>query len=155
MTIPFDFKEFLKLLEARGVEYLVIGGYAVAYHGYPRPTADFDIWVSSTKQNAQKVYQVLNEFGFPIDGITNSTFCEEGIGARMGIPPLRLEILTFATGLIFNEAFKNRLRAKLDEVEVNLISLTDLKRNKLAAGRNKDLADLDHLPGGILESKGK
>ena len=150
-TIPFDFKEFLKLLEARGAEYLVVGGYAVAFHGYPRPTSDFDIWISRKPKNAAKVFHVMNEFGFPTAGLTEKTFCESGIGTRMGVPPLLLEVFNFADGLDFDEAFRNRIRAVFDGIEVNILSLDDLRKNKQAVGRNKDLADLDHLPGGYLD----
>jgi predicted nucleotidyltransferase len=154
-TIAKDFKEFLKLLEEKSVEYLVVGGYAVAYHGYPRATIDFDIWVRPTIENARRVYKALEEFGFPTGGMGETTFATQGVGARMGVPPMRLELITFADGLVFEAAYANRVRARMDEIDVNLISLDDLKLNKKTVGRNKDLADLDHLPGGSLDTKRK
>jgi Nucleotidyl transferase of unknown function (DUF2204) len=154
-TIHFEFKEFLRLLEAREVEYLVVGGYAVSFHGYVRPTLDFDVWVSPSEQNAKKVFQVLNEFGFPTTGMTETTLTEIGVGVRTGVPPLKLEVITFAEGLDFDAAYQNRIRVNLDGIDVNMLSLEDLKVNKRAVGRNKDLADLDHLPGGYLEKKSR
>ena len=150
-TIPFDFKEFLKLLEAHDAEYVVVGGYAVSYHGYVRPTIDFDIWVSPSKENARKVFLVLREFGFPTQGLTEATLTEVGVGVRTGVPPLRLGVINFADGLEFDEAYRNRIRATVDGIVVNILALEDLKTNKRAVGRNKDLADLDHLPGGYLD----
>ena len=154
-TIHFEFKEFLKLLEQNHVEYLVVGGYAVSYHGYVRPTADFDIWVAPTVENAKKVFRVLGEFGFPTANMTETSLAEIGVGVRTGVPPLRLEVITFADGLEFFAAYKNRIRANMDGIEVDMLSLDDLKINKQTVGRNKDLADLDHLPGGYLDAKSK
>jgi predicted nucleotidyltransferase len=152
-TIAKDFKEFLKLLEDRSVEYLLVGGYAVAFHGYPRATIDFDIWVRPSIDNAKKVFAALVEFGFPTQGMDEATFASVGIGARMGVPPLRLEVITFADGLVFERAYANRIRARIDDIDINIVSLEDLKHNKQTVGRNKDLADLDHLPGGSLDKK--
>jgi hypothetical protein len=131
----------------------MLGGHAVAFYGYPRGTQDFDVWVHATKENATRAYNAIAAFGFPCDGIDTSTLSDPNIGIRMGVPPMRLEIITFATGLVFADAYKNRKRVKYDEAEANMISLEDLIRNKQSTGRNKDLADLDHLPGGSLSNK--
>lgn len=140
-----DFKEFLNLLNARQVEYLVIGGYAVGYYGYPRATADFNIWVAIHPKNAELVIQVLEEFGFPITDANKEQFLKVNQIFRMGVPPVRLEITTSISGVTFEECFKDRVIADLDGVRVNLISLEHLKLNKKASGRFKDLNDLEHL----------
>jgi hypothetical protein len=151
--VPAEFREFLKYLEQHHVEYMVLGGYAVAFYGYPRATSDFDIWVRATQENATRAFRAIAEYGFPLNGITETTLAEPDTGVRMGVPPFRLEIINFATGLTFEMASKNAQRVMLTDVEANMISLDDLKTNKRATGRNKDLADLDHLPGGLLHQR--
>jgi hypothetical protein len=146
INLPPDFKEFLRLLNAHQVEYLLIGGYAVAYHGYPRATADMDIWIAADPRNAEKVVAALKEFGFDLPGLSADLFLKEGQIIRMGVPPVRIEIATGISGVRFQECFVVRVVDVLDEVEVNLISLTHLKANKKAAGRHRDLDDLEHLP---------
>lgn len=127
--LPQDFKEFLKLLNERGVEYLLIGGYAVGYHGYPRTTADMDVWVANNRENARKLVEVFMEFGMNSPDITPELFMNSGNIIRMGVPPVRINVLN-----------------EIDGVSVPLISLADLRRNKKAAGRYKDFDDLEHLP---------
>jgi predicted nucleotidyltransferase len=141
--LPRDFKEFLKLLNSKKVEYLVIGGYAVGYYGYPRPTGDMDIWIRSNPDNAQKIVSALEEFGFTSEP---KVFLEENQIVRMGVPPFRLELLTTIDGVDFPNCYAERTRVVLDEVEVSLISLQHLKANKKASGRLKDLNDLENLP---------
>ena len=143
IQLPPDFKEFLRLLSSHAVEYLLIGGYAVNYHGYPRATVDMDFWVGIDPSNAAKVAKVLREFGFT--QATASLFLDPGKVIRMGVPPLRIELLTSVSGLEFPAAFRNRIVAELDGVPVNLVSLDDLKTNKQASGRHRDLADLEQL----------
>ncbi len=146
VNLPPDFKEFLKLLNAHQVEYLLIGGYAVAYHGYPRATADMDIWIGTHSQNTRKIVTVLKEFGFDLPELTAELFQREGQIIRMGVPPVRIEIATTISGVTFAECYASRVVDALDEVEVNLIDLAHLKINKKAAGRHKDLDDLENLP---------
>jgi hypothetical protein len=146
VNLPPDFKEFLQSLSAHQVEYLLIGGYAVAYHGYPRATADMDIWIALHPQNAEKVVAALKAFGFDLPELSPALFLKEGQIIRMGVPPLRIEIATSISGVRFEECYAARVIAILDEVEVNLISLPHLKVNKKAAGRHKDLDDLENLP---------
>ncbi len=143
ILLPPDFKEFLKLLNSSDVEYLLIGGYAVNYYGYPRATADMDIWVGVDPGNAQKVAAALQEFGFP--QAEARLFRETGKIIRMGVPPLRIEVLTSISGVDFSQSFANRSRATIDGVPVSLIGLDDLKANKRASGRSKDLLDLEQL----------
>ncbi len=141
--LPPDFKEFLKLLNSKKVEYLVIGGYAVGYYGYPRPTGDMDIWIRSDPDNAQRIVAALEEFGFTSEP---KTFLEENQVVRMGVPPFRLELLTTIDGVNFLDCYAERTHVVLDEVEVSLISLPHLRVNKQASGRLKDLNDLENLP---------
>lgn len=145
-ALPPDFKEFLKLLNSHSVEYLLVGGYAVGYYGYPRATADMDIWIAHTSSNAQKLVAAIKEFGFNVPELTPELFLKENQVIRMGVPPFRIEIVTSASGVTFEECYAARVRAVIDDIEVNLISLDHLKANKRAAGRHKDLDDLEHLP---------
>ncbi len=146
LELPADFKEFLKLLNAQQVEYLLIGGYAVGYYGYPRATADMDIWIAVHTQNARRVVAALKEFGFDVPGLSPELFLKEGQIIRMGEPPLRIEIATTISGVNFDECFADRKVEVFDGIPVNLISLKHLKLNKKASGRHKDLNDLENLP---------
>jgi hypothetical protein len=123
----------------------LVGGYAVGYYGYPRATADMDIWVATNPANAGKVVAVLKRFGFDVPQLSPNLFLSEGQVIRMGVPPVRLEILTSISGVSFEECYAERVTVDLDGVSVNLISLKHLKINKKASGRYKDLDDLDNL----------
>ncbi|MFH1717031.1 MAG: hypothetical protein ABIF19_06745 [Planctomycetota bacterium] len=144
--LPRDFKEFLKLLNDHEVEYLLIGGYAVSYYGYPRATADMDIWIAMHPVNADKIVAALKEFGFNPSELSGNLFLKEKQVIRMGVPPLRIELATTISGVNFSDCFAERVVAELDGVRTNLISLTHLKMNKKASGRHQDLADLENLP---------
>jgi len=144
--IPRDFKEFLQLLNAHKVKYLLVGGYAVGYHGYPRATVDMDIWVDRTSVNSKKLVSVLQEFGFGVEELNEGLFLEKDKIIRMGLPPIRIEIITSASGVDFEDCYQNRVTDVIDEIEVHLINLQHLKANKKASGRHKDLDDLEHLP---------
>jgi hypothetical protein len=146
MQLPEDFKIFLKLLKENEVEYLLVGGYAVGYYGYPRPTGDMDIWISPTPKNAKKVYLVLEVFGFSSPELTEELFTLEKSIVRMGVPPFKLEIITYIDGVKFDKCFSEKVLADIDGVQINLISLENLKINKKASGRFKDLNDLENLP---------
>ena len=143
IRLPRDFSEFLKLLNSKGVDYLLIGGYAVNYYGFSRATADMDIWVSSSPENALQVASALQEFGFP--GASVEMFSAPDQVIRMGVPPFRLEVLTSISGVEFSDCYARRQIANIDGVAVPVIQLEDLKRNKRASGRLKDLADLEDL----------
>lgn len=145
MQLPKDFKDFLKLLNSHNVKYLLIGGYAVGYHGYPRATGDIDIWIAISLENATKLVNVIREFGFDIPELVESLFLQEKNVVRMGNFPLRIEILTSISGVEFDECYQNRIMDFFDEVEIPIINLNDLKINKQASGRLKDLDDLQHL----------
>ena len=144
--LPPDFKEFLKLLNAHQVEYLLIGGYAVSYHGYPRATADMDIWIAMQPANAERIVAVLKEFGFDLPELSPELFLKEWQIIRLGVPPVRIDLATTVSGVNFNECYAERVVDILDGVKVNLISLRHLKINKKASGRHQDLADLENLP---------
>jgi hypothetical protein len=134
------------LLNSHGVEFLLIGGYAVAFHGYPRATGDIDLWVPVRLGNAERLVRVLREFGFDSPELSPSLFMQAGRLVRMGVPPVRIEIATGISGVDFDECFASRVQTSLDGVDVPVISLADLRRNKRAAGRHKDLEDLENLP---------
>jgi hypothetical protein len=146
LSLPLDFKEFLKLLNEKDVKYLLIGGYAVGYHGYPRATGDMDVWIAIHPDNAQKMVAVLKDFGFDHPELTPELFLQKNKIIRMGHPPMRLEISTGISGVEFEECYNSRIVDTLDDVEVSIIDLPHLKVNKKAAGRLKDLADLENLP---------
>lgn len=144
--LPPDFKEFLALMKSKSVEYLLVGGYAVGYHGYPRATGDMDIWVAINPRNAEKVVEVLREFGFGLPELSPELFLSEERIVRMGIPPFRLEMFTSISGVSFDECYADRVVDVIDGVEINFINLEKLKVNKRASGRAKDIADLQNLP---------
>ena len=141
-----DYKDFLRLLNSHNVRYLLVGGYAVGYHGYPRATGDMDIWIELSESNSKKVISAFRDFGMPNEAISEDLFMEENKVIRMGVPPVRLEVITSASGVAFDECYSNREVIEIDGIPINFISLQDLKKNKRAAGRYKDLEDIDHLP---------
>jgi len=143
--LPKDFRELLQLLNSRKVEYLVVGGYAVALYGYPRATGDMDIWIALSKDNAHRTVEALREFGFDTPQLKEDLFLEKEKNIRMGTPPLRIEILTSIDGVEFAECYRNKRIVTIDDIEVSFISLKDLKKNKKASGRYQDLADLENL----------
>ncbi len=146
VKLPPDFKEFLSLLHTHHVNYLLVGGYAVAAHGYPRFTGDLDLWIQTSAENAENVLRVCREFGFDVPNLRVELFTDPKQMTRMGHPPLRIEILNSVSGLTFDPAWENRISEVWDGVPVSLISLKDLRLNKKASGRLKDLADLENLP---------
>ena len=143
IVLPPDFKEFLNLLKGKSIQYLLIGGYAVGYHGYPRATNDMDIWIAIVPKTAEQMVLALREFGFDTPELSKELFLRENSIVRMGIAPMRIEILTTISGVNFDECFRQRV---VDEIEVNIISLKQLKINKKASGRHKDLDDIENLP---------
>jgi hypothetical protein len=146
IQLPPDFKDFLRLLKEHEVRYLLIGGYAVSYHGYIRATGDMDIWIAIHPNNAHKIVAVLKAFGFDHPELNEDLFLHENKILRMGVPPVRLEITTSISGVQFDECYQARVVDILDGVEVSLIDLENLKKNKRASGRPKDLVDFQKLP---------
>lgn len=140
-----DFKDFLRLLSEKKVEYLLIGGYAVVYYGYIRNTGDMDIWVRMTEENARLTAEALEEFGYaPKDKALPFLIKPDKI-LRMGIPPFRLEVSTGIDGVEFDSCYSKRKIIYVDDIPVNIINLDDLIKNKKASGRLKDLADVEEL----------
>jgi hypothetical protein len=145
IPLPPDFSEFLRLLNKHEVRYLLVGGYAVGYHGYVRATADMDVRVNRERGNAERLVEVLREFGFGTSDPTPEMFLEESRVIRMGVPPIRIELLTSVSGVGFEECYAERVVEDWDDASVNVISLSKLKDNKRASGRLKDLNDLEYL----------
>jgi hypothetical protein len=123
----------------------LIGGYAVGYHGYIRATGDMDIWIAIHPDNAHKMVAVLKTFGFDHADLNAELFLHENKIIRMGVPPVRLEITTSISGVEFDECYQTRVVDELDGIEVNLIDLENLKKNKKASGRLKDMVDFKKL----------
>ena len=144
--LPPDFKDFLKLLSQHRVRFLVVGGYAVAYHGYARYTGDMDVWVEVEPGNAARLVEALKAFGFAVPELNEEMFLKSGRIIRMGVEPTRIEILTQLSGVTFDACYPHRILHQVDEVEVPFVSLSDLRANKAAAGRSKDRLDLENLP---------
>lgn len=145
IRLPKDFKEFLRLLNSKRIEYLVVGGYAVAYYGYPRATGDMDIWIGISEDNAHKIVEAFREFGVGSPELKDELFLSKGKNIRMGNPPLRIEVLTSIDGVEFADCRRNREIVQIEDVEICFISFDDLKKNKKASARYQDLADLENL----------
>jgi len=124
---------------------LLIGGYAVGYHGYPRATADIDIWIELEEVTAEKMVRVLSDFGFDRNEISEEIFLQKDKIIRLGNPPLRIEIQMSISGVEFSSCYEERVEDKIDDIPVKIISLKNLKINKKAANRHKDLDDLEKL----------
>ena len=144
--LPPDFSAFLRSLNEAQVEYLVVGGYAVIFHGHPRTTGDIDVWVRQSPENAARLVTALRSFGFDVPDLVPDLFLVDGRIVRMGLPPNRVEVMTSVSGLTFESAWGRRETSDWDGLVVPVIGLADLRTNKAASGRAKDLADLDELP---------
>ncbi|OQX23469.1 MAG: hypothetical protein BWK80_25790 [Desulfobacteraceae bacterium IS3] len=146
IRLPQDFRDFLRLLNFHKAEYLLIGGFAVGYHGYPRATGDMDIWIAASPENAEKMLNVLRKFGFDVPELSADLFLKKRQVIRMGMPPIRIKVLTDISGVNFEECYDKRVTDFIDDIRVNIISSEHLKINKKASGRLKDLNDLECLP---------
>ena len=140
-----DFKEFIQSLNDNGVRYLVIGGYAVAFHGHPRYTKDMDVWVGMDAENATNIVKALVQFGFASLGLQASDFTAPDQIIQLGYPPNRIDVITTASGVDFDACYASRVQEEIDGIQVNFIDLESLKRNKKAVGRHQDLADIESL----------
>ena len=145
MEISKDFREFLKLLNKNNVKYLIVGGYALAFHGYPRYTKDIDIWVLVNHDNAENIIKALSDFGFSALKLKKDDFLNPGYVIQLGYPPHRIDILTSVTGLNFEDCYLTKIEVDIDGLKVSFIYLENFKRNKKAVGRFQDLADLENL----------
>ncbi len=140
-----DFVDLLRAFVAHEVRFLIVGAYALALHGRPRATGDLDVWIDATPQNAPRVIRALAAFGAPTGEISEADFRRPGIVLQLGVPPGRIDIVTDLTGLTFDEAWPERVRAPFGDVQVDFIGLADFIRNKRATGRAKDLGDIEGL----------
>ncbi len=145
MTLDKDFEEFVFLLNKHAVDYMIVGGYALAFHGKPRHTGDLDIWINFSEDNAQKMIIVLNDFGMGSLGMTPEDFLVKGGITQIGYPPLRIDILNEIDGVTFQEAYPNKLVLDIDGLTINYIGLDDLIKNKQISGRPQDISDIKQL----------
>lgn len=145
MPLHPDWKEFLLLLNSHGVDYLVVGAHARGLYGIPRYTRDIDIFLRSSQANASKMELVLRDFGFSAPGIKAEDFLAPGRVVQLGVEPYRIDLLTTISGVEFEDAWSDRVSGELGGVPVTFISVRAFRKNKLAAGRPKDLADLADL----------
>lgn len=145
MKISQDFREFVEFANSRNLQFLIVGGYAVAFHGHPRYTKDLDIWIERTPENVDKLLAVLDDFGFGSAGLGKSDFLQPNRVIRLGKPPLQIDLLTSISGVEFPDCYPNRQYLVSDDVRLPFISIEDLKTNKRASGRHQDLADLENL----------
>ena len=140
-----DYKDLLLALSAEKVKYLLVGGYALAAHGYPRATMDIDIWVKPDPANAAAVLRSLERFGAPIQNLSQKDLEKDDTVFQIGVAPRRIDILTGVSGLDFDATFSNAIEVRIDEVLLRIPSAADLIRNKRASGRTRDLADAELL----------
>ena len=140
-----DYRDMLQALADEKVRFLLVGAYALAAHGYPRATMDIDIWVLPAPGNADALLRALRRFGSPLHNVTKEDFEKEDTVFQIGVAPRRIDILTAASGLQFEDAFANSIAVDIGGIEVRIPSVADLIRNKRASGRTKDLADVEAL----------
>ena len=140
-----DFREFIQSLNDSGVKYLVVGGYAVAFHGYPRYTKDLDIWIEGTPENANRILKALEQFGFGSLNLNAADFLVPDQVIQLGYPPNRIDLVSTLKGVEFGDCHSSRVVVEIDEVSVSFIDLENLKKNKKATGRAQDLADLEKM----------
>ena len=145
MLLSKDYKEMLQCLSDEGVKYLVVGAYALAVHGFPRATKDMDVFVWANPENGTKVFRAIERFGAPLRNLSAADFASEGNVYQIGGGPLRIDIITSIDGVRFEDAYPRRLTARMDGLEVPVISRDDLIANKRATGRAQDLADVERL----------
>jgi hypothetical protein len=146
LLLPPDFKDFLQVLNSEKVEYLLVGGYAVGFYGYPRATGDMDVWIGPAPDNTAKVAAALRKFGFSDATVTPDLFAKPDQIFRMGVPPVSIDIISTASGVEFADCFSRRNVQVLDGIKISFIHPDDLKRNKQSSARPKDLNDLQNLP---------
>jgi hypothetical protein len=140
-----DFRDLLYVFNAHGVEYLVVGAYALAAHGRVRATGDLDVWVKPESANAVRVMKALTVFGAPLHDLTQDDLIQPGVVFQVGVAPLRIDVLTGIDGVGFDEAWTGRVMTNFADQPVPVLSVEHLIRNKRAAGRAQDLADLEWL----------
>ena len=145
MILNQDFKEFFQLLNANDVQYLIIGGFAVAFHGHPRYTKDIDVWIWIDPENANRVVKTLDDFGFESLGLKENDFLETETIIQLGYAPNRIDLIMGVPGVEFRECYERRDETEIDGVKLPFIDLENLKKAKKASGRLQDLADIENL----------
>ena len=140
-----DFREFIELLNENEVRYLVVGGYAVAFHGHPRYTKDLDVWIGLSPEKANKILDALIKFGFGSLGLKSEDFLESDQIIQLGYPPNRIDILTTLKDMNFEDCYNTRVEVEIRGLPINFIDIESLKKNKRATGRPQDLADVENL----------
>lgn len=145
MILAKDFEDFIRLLNNYEVEYMVVGGYAMAFHGKPRYTGDLDIWINISDKNSGKLLKVINAFGMASLGFEKDDFLQPGYISQIGYPPLRIDILNNIDGVDFQKAYKNRQKIVEGDLEIWYIGIQELLANKIASGRKMDLADVQEI----------
>ncbi len=145
MNIQPDFEELLQLLEENNIDYMIVGGYAVAFHGYPRFTNDLDVFYNLTDENISKLQNILLKFGFNTEDIPINIFKERGAVLTFGVEPVRIALLNDIDGINFEQAKQNVVRGRYGKTEINFIGLNELIKNKTSTTRLKDKADIEEL----------
>lgn len=146
LALPRDFKELIVLFLSHEVRFLIVGAYALGIHGRPRNTGDIDFWIEMSGENATKIVAALHEFFGPMPEIQPENFLSDDRMSQFGIEPMRIDILNSISGVDFAPAYSRRVEIDYSGIRIPFLSLLDLRANKLAAGRHKDLADLESLP---------
>ena len=145
-----NYLDMLKCLNKAGVDYIMVGGWAVNLHGYVRATVDLDIWILADQENARKVYAALGEFGAPLGQVKPEDFAQDGTIFQIGVAPCRIDVINKIDGVSYADAAPRAIPKTIEGISVRIISREDLIANKRASGRTKDLADAE-----ILEGLGK
>ena len=145
MAIRTDFRELLELFNKHKVEYLIVGGYALAFHGVPRVTGDIDLFVRPTSENAERILAALDEFGFGSSNLSRDDFLTPGMVVQLGVPPVRVDILTRVSGVSWEKADTDKVSGCYADTPVFFLSREDFIANKKATGRAKDAADIEAL----------
>ncbi len=137
-----DFKDMLSCLKEEEVDFIIVGAYALAAHGFPRATGDIDIWVRNSFENAQRIMRALMNFGAPVSHLSEDDFTAPDVIVQLGVEPCRIDLLTGIDGVGFDEAWQSKVSITIDNLEVDILSKEDLLKNKLATGRAKDQGDI-------------
>jgi hypothetical protein len=142
-----DFREFIESLNSNKVKYLILGGYAIAFHGHPRYTNDLDVWLEMSEENALKTMKALEDFGFGNMELSKEDFLHEGMVVQLGYPPNRIDLINSPDGVDFAECYASKIEIEIKGLKISVIDLENLRKNKKASGRLQDLADLEKLSG--------
>ncbi|MCK4914149.1 MAG: nucleotidyltransferase [Planctomycetes bacterium] len=140
-----DYKEMLQILLDNKIKFLVVGAYAMGVYGYPRATGDIDFWVLASAENSKKIFESLKQFGAPLQQINKETFAEKGVVFQIGVAPRRIDIITKIDGVDFDKAYENRQEIAIENMNVPIISIKDLIKNKESTSREKDALDVKEL----------